>query len=1297
MNLKCRINSVDYNLVQGVTFSEEYNETLDSGSTIITHVGRIENLNPYDDIYIWNSDEEFDGFSQSRSIEKNINASVTKMSDGKFRLLFDKNLPALSNKISIPIIFMVTEANIFTNNYKLQQGITTDILYLVDENATTLSELQLIAYYNEKREVLGYYVDIENVYTNIYITTNIHVILSSDKVLPKFYRHLLIDQYTEEIVNISKRIYKYKIELFSETKGLETIQLPNISITQPLNIKKKKSVYQYAKDFVNLYSPLIKVKFVDGSWAFTQKYVLDDSIEEIFGSVYSPDFSLNSPNLRDVLNKLFIVKDRIPYVKDNVIYALDITERKNTFNLNEGTITNIVGSKSSDNYCNNLKRKYENALSQDKSCRMIEYLGFRNSSESLLTIDNMRLETRFPIYKINKIYMCYYKRGSIYEMDSTTDTGKKVMFLCKQDITKLVKLNNERDLLSKDWIDFETSGKPKNIDELATFKICTVGYDIGSNLITGWGNKYEYVEGIENGITWWKREATYIENILRNVDSYTPFGIYNYGYVTSNIDDNKQMIFDQSDIFKNIITEFSNDSLSLKGLIFLIDYDAFYSGTIIHTKDNPTSDITINDNSSSSLTLLEQDGLFQKEKINRFGNKGITINARYNDISEMQELGSVYEYDGETDVIIYHREYSIFNNVINCTYYGTKDYVLKNYFTSVFAKHRTYNLMSYNESVLRAENKKAFILLSKNEAYYENQNYQFLLSDFTKEPAFTILSCFNKTPTPSSKNAFIDINKINYGYISFNNNDYACDINAFVSGYSLCFNLQMFDNVSGGVYIETPEPSVDTSVEDDYKGSIQKWYLTVDDSETGFAENMGFYICHIDQQEEFGDQVQNYSAEKISEIYSKLFALPKIQIEKKSNTIGNVYKLNKDNKEQLNLTFQFEPITNDDNVMFSQWMMKLSDLLSNYRKFDEDVEVYDVDKYNFSINVLTCSIKGTAESTLLGLSWFIPVMVIELSENDFSKLSTRSGLNGRFAFTQNELSVGDSAWWFTNSIIAYTFDAKEISYIDDEKIKIKGEQVVIVDEAALGPMRTYYSNVEIVFKRQNYIGGNPVSSGTRYYSTAYIGSYIRNCDLYDENKIRYENVTAGTNDYQFSNGTIIERTGDFISISDFKTETCKVTDLGSSNITMYLKNMFVVLSNETMKKTLVYDEYSFSNFNIDASLKVTDYFKLKTDENGIRYIEVDLSNVSSDVKSIQYWYLEREDDTVYNSGTYRFVFGVNITDEDIEKGYVKVNISMLSSISKTVYDINYNIVGKITNYASPDNKKKYGEDQYYDV
>ena len=482
MNLKCKINNVEYKIVDGATFSEEYNETLDSGEIIISQVGKID-IKPFDDVYI-------------------------------------------------------TGRN-------------------------------------------------------------------------GFYKHLLIDSFIEERLNLTENLYKYKISLFSETKGLERVQIPNITITQPLVLSKRKSVYEYLKQFVNQYSPKIKVAKNENEWEYKNKYTLCPLLKSKFDNVFCPDFSLNNPTLRDVLTQLMIVKDMIPYVKDNIIYALDITARNGEFDMNPECVNNIVGSMASDSYMDNLKRNYNEALSQDNATHMVEYLGFRNSDEALLTIENLRLEMRFPIYKVNRVLMCYYKKVQILEPNKEVFTD--MMMLCKQDITQLVKVESERNLLSKDWNDFSAT-KPKNIDELAKFRLATIGYEIGSKEIDGWGTKYTYPSG------WWDVSKTYVENIVAYMDEFYPYGINTYGYIKEMSETSGTIKVDGT-WRDNLISPFSNASAGLKSLFFIVDYDGFYSGTVIHSKDDSIGELTINDNPSSSLTVLESDGLYEKEKANRLGNK----------------------------------------------------------------------------------------------------------------------------------------------------------------------------------------------------------------------------------------------------------------------------------------------------------------------------------------------------------------------------------------------------------------------------------------------------------------------------------------------------------------------------------------------------------------------------------------------------------------------------------------------------------------------------------------------------
>lgn len=1235
MNLKCKINGIEYtNLVQGINISEEYNETLDSASIILSDVAMIKDLKPYDDVYIY--DGEFNGYGE---------------------------------------------------NYKL----------------------------------------------------------------PSFFLHFLIDQFTEEMLNPSKNAdeirYKYKIDLMSETKKLETIQLPNFSITQPLDIEKKKTVYSYIVDILDLYNPMYKVG-KDGEWHYQKKYFVDASIKEIFDKVYSPDFTLNTPNLRDVLTKLMMTKDKIPVVKNDVITCLDISKRNGEFDVNIKYISSIVGSRSSDNHCDGLRRVYNNALSQDSTCKMVEFLGFRNSDSGMLTLENLRLETRYPIYKINKIYMCYYKKIKVVDKEQNP-AGEKI-FLCKQDISKFVKMNNERNLLSEDWVDFEKKvNSGITLDELSKYKLATVGYDIGSNFITGWGIKYNYVESRV-----FDKTKTYVENILRIIDEKNPYGIYNYGYITSSKDfyfngDGYIISGLSGSLADRVVNVYSNLALFMKSLFFEVDYNAFYNGSIIHSKDNARDDIIMNDNSGSSLTLLEQDGVYQKEKVNRFGNKAIQINATYDDFSQLQPLGSVYNYGNDKDVIIYHREISINDNVINCVYYGTQDYVLKNYFTSVNAKHRPFNLMSYGESVRRSENKKMYLMMSKDKYYYENEN---IVLNIDNSFINKFLSFYKESELGLSKGNFIFGEKINYGYFVYNNEKYASDINAFTSGSSMCFNIAMYDNVSGGVYIDateeklepvmnfTPELSIDgalgmetklkyTSEKEDYmRGSVQKWHITSNE-ETGFAENMGFYVAHNDFNDLFSekkvlDDNQEDNVKKI--IKEHIMVLPKIysNIENTTtNIIGNEFKINKDNKELIDMTFQFELLSDSEDILFSPWILRLSDLLGNYLKFANDKTAEDFEVAESPYQIITSTAVhdyyyNYGESNQQSQLRFDPIMVLQFPESALKKIEPKTFV-ATFEFSEDVSGKSDYDKT-TKDLIYYKFETSEIINYNEEEgiIELKGKQNLKFDGGFLGIKPTPYNDEAVLtLKRIDRIGLTDVPEGYVWFSNCQVNYGGTNKLFYDvqyfgdngvltyddgNKKLYINNELSLSNFYCSTKKTLDIENGfgmeeDSFDINNYEIQNGFFVNKNDAEETLYYQNMFVITSANELKKEVVYDELlSISDY---SAYRPNEFFSIEDNPNGNggKRLKVNCANGAwvrgSDgrpipAKSISVWY---KDELSYENNTeglittgekgYHFVFGINTGFVTVPSD-IYINLSLLSKKDRRVFDEGHNLIGYVKNESN---------------
>lgn len=1344
MNLKCMINGKEYPLVQGVTFSEEYNETLDSAVIIISQIPKIENLKPYDDVFIY--DNEFKGFPYKGLIISDIVIVNYNTFENPY-LLVDANFKVVDTSIEVitPDRELVSNLNLYVK----------DTCYLT--NGTTTIPCRI----SEDNIIVG----LED--ENYVITKNSKYYSRNTGVLPnnnRFYKHFLIDQFTEDLINIEDSFYKYKIELFSETKGLEAIQLPNISVTQPRDINKRINVYDKMSNFISVYSPKIKMS-VDNTiknFNYVNKYVLSNDLANTYKDTYSPDFSLNNPNLRDLMTHLMLTKDCIPYVEDNMIKALDITKRHGEFDFTKGEISYINGSRSSANHCDNLRRSYQNALSQDNTCKMVEYLGFRNKDNALMTVENMRLETRYPIYKINKIYMCYYKKGKIlvpneetltdsrqvtirtgdkgtfvlevegtvknvkivssnnrvttsyttkyndtlkesrvtisynttYTEESSTinteiiyvpnnysDKPKEKIFLCKQDITELVKLNSERALLKEDWNKFEAK-RPNSIEELAKYRLCTVGYDIGENKISGWGTKYKYPQG------WWEVSKTYIENILSCVDSINPFGIYQYGFIVQNIGGLRpnETFSVQDDVFASTVNPFNNASLFLKSLFFEVDYNAFYNGAVIHSKDDGEDLITINDNSSNSLTLLEQDGLFQKEKINRFGNKAYTISARYTNINDLQPLGCTFGDDN----IVYHREYNIYDNVINCIYYATKDYVLKNYYTSVYAKHRPYNLMSYEESINRSENRKIIAYLSDTKPTYQDKNLPFDVSGGLLNKIFSFAK---PTVEPSSIDAFTYEDKINCGLID---KKYLSDVNGFVSGNSLCFNLRMYDNASGGVYIKDKEPKFNPIIPSgDFTGSVQDWYLDVDDVETGFKKNMSFEVFHINSNTYFKDNVLVEDENVIKQIFDNtLFKLPLLNVNDsdKLNVLKNESEIYKDNKEIIDMTLQIEPIAKKNSrFIFSQWLMKLSDLLSNYNKFNKDLNIVDI--YGFdSVQKIAYGTSRIQETN--GTMNYLPMMLVIFDKEYFNNLdkSQRYTVNGSFNYDVEEYLFTE---WVLDRFVKYKFICRDINTITNDTLYLSGNQTITRDNGFWGKVIDYNTNVAYKLKKITKIGVKDIPDDIVVFSNVeIIDAKITNW-CFPESKIYYidENgdkvyLDKTTCRFTIEKNTFIDY--EFPKRESFTTSPLNIVSKDVEN-KAYKKNMFVVLSDKEIKKEIVYNEYAYNKNNPNdlpnkTDLDITDIIQVKNNK-----IIIDLTNIQVGTKSIQYWFLDnikysrtKQNNTqagIWNSdftkSSYKFVFGVNLTPQDFINGKVEIYINALNNRDFRVFNNNNVLIGKL--------------------
>lgn len=1155
MNLTVRIHDIEYkaNIAQGITFSEEYNETLDSGAVRISHIPQIKNLKPYDDVYIYESGDGEDYFDNHIALWRQGGG----LHDGD------------------------------------EEGIP-------------------------------------------------------------FYRHLLVDRFSEDVINLSQGIYSYSIELFSETKGLETIQLPNISVTQPLNISKKIDIYTYLVRFTKLYSPKYKTiarkSNNNNAWTYVQKYTVAPELEAIFGGIYCQDFTLSNPTFRDLLSTLMVTLDMIPYVKDNVIYAKAISERTGSFDMetekNEGRVSKIVGQMASDDYCDGVRRQYSDALSQDGTCNFVEYLGFRNNNTPLLTLDNMCINTTHKIYRIKKFLMCYYKTGMI--INNKTLESRDIYFLCKQDITPLIKLQNEWEMLDQDW----RTMNPSNIYELSKYKLGTVSYSIGGNSINGWGTRYQSVQEAEILPVAYDFTHTYIENIIKFVDPMNPYGEYTQQEIKSAYLKNNNIIdwdIDKCTFTANVGIDaiYQPEGLSriqkLKTIFFEIEYSGFYDGALIHTRDNGNDNIYQNDNVSSSLTLLEKDGFAQKEKLNRFANKTHVINGRLDgknySVSKLLKLGNTCKIGNDDDVIIYRREYSIYNNYIIVSYAGIQDYVLKNFYTSVYARYRTNQLMSYGESTNRSETRKVILMLSKDKKF-KDENTFFKITDMDKRvESREFFSAFIENNNNADINTAI--------IISGDNKRFFVDEQTFTSGNMLCFNIEMPDNASGGNYIQEYTSAFrllydDPSAEEDYYiGSTQKWYDIVDDLETGAIDNFSFILNNREITPIIAvDKTDNSSL--VKELYDYSKNLPKNDI-----TISNIIKneinisdevLYKDNKDRINFTIQIEPISDSqDDIVFGDYFIRLSNLAFPY------------DDGKNETNKLIPTHK-----TELYYDMLVPFII-----NGYSTLG------GIYTYIKIERDVAQN-------ILNYIYTNGYTDTNNDNPELTKMVPINVSFSFASDDKSFYFNATGIGYENIYYKTGQPVV-GTEY--NIYLKGVGAKNDMPINNIIF--SMIQNYSDYYESYESDVKPSSDY-------TQNGYINATYIDTLQKINQNMFVQYDTEKyIDKTYIYKilPYDINKDEYFEDKKTSEVFQIVGDGDESK-IRVNLENVPKNTKSVNYWYFDfntaynkdytNKEDIIYSytpeQSGYRFVFGVNVTPEDIARGYIDIYITKTTNRDERVFD-----------------------------
>ena len=765
-----------------------------------------------------------------------------------------------------------------------------------------------------------------------------------------FYRHMLCYSPQREQLSIDENdlsyikehpdgemyrswYFNYSISLVSETKGLEKIQLPNRTVTQPMRTTalesrngKARALYDVAKEMVDLYSPYIKYTDDGETWEPYRKYHFysgDDTTHpgyktvQLLKATNCPEMSFQLPTLREVLNRIFSAVDAIPVVKDGIICHLSLKDRNDRFKVWEKKDKSLVSTgrwgrdvwqMDGGSYTDRIVREHSNSISKYSTTHMVEDVGFKNRDSGKLTLDNLRLELTYPIYDIRKVYMCYWK---------TKGGDDTCVYKVRQDITKLVLRNEKRQLLSEDWTKYSAQ-TVESEEEFAKFKYATIGFSQYSNYISGWGERYTYLK--RGFFTNFSYTNTVIENIFNFYNRSNPYGDIDMGNITEDLDNgyyrltftagniyrpfnDKPTYIDANDndakktIYEGTLSKyftveasseqdswFTDFTLFLKTLFFEVEYDGIISSSIMMSKSDHDGPIVTRDNPVNSMAFVEDDGVNERKKVDRLGNASLVLDQVCINTNELKKIADYRTDDPlidnekplHEDEIVYRRSFTVFKDHIEAQYNLCKDYVLRNYFTSVYTKLRPFSYTSYNESVERKENKSVQIYLSQKHSYYQTpDSFRNVYVDDENDFVSKMLSFYK--PTKYSDTTGEAVNDANnncaYMYIPTAAPEstvvgkywglFESDYLKYSSGNALCFNITMSDSVSAGVYMSRYAPNfgkyvsstlfstIDTEKNlDMLSGSLQEWYLFPADEDTGRIETMQFGIGRNDTNDD---------------------------------------------------------------------------------------------------------------------------------------------------------------------------------------------------------------------------------------------------------------------------------------------------------------------------------------------------------------------------------------------------------------------------------------------------------------
>ena len=965
-------NTSAYDLVVGSVFKEELNETLDSGSIIISNVepSRKLELEPYQYVYIYDTGSDFKKyFLVDNFVENYVNLdtpyyeyTIALMSETK--LLEKIQLPnrTIRNPLNAPQLkvneligqfckLYIPSVKYFNKNSNTwsyhqiidyQSVIDVNSIFNVDCPDMEFNHPTLRQVLTSLMQVVGCLPRVINhklTYINLRTKPTEFIIPSDRKYIVSTSNSS--DSYNTSIQTLGENIVGENNIVKNETLGFRDVEnvflkhTENLKLTTEFPIKEVKSLKMNVP--VNFYFGMGVIHL--GDTFISNNFVYDNNLTKTkigFEIYYSSDLG-NNIQLRYCFEKVSYLNNNFGKVIYQVLTRSEIYEETATKSIvNESYV-----------YSNTLKDN------QDYNLIVIELRKGNDYGYYLISVDN--------------VYHFYMP--TLYIVD----------------LTSLVFETQKRKLKRTDL-----TYSPETIEDMSKYYYTTLEYTYGSNDINGFSQQYDYVEWygkyenilISNIATIYKSNLDYLGELEDRIIKY---------YFTLMPSDITKFRIDRTDY--NIVDNVLNTSLSpYSAYTFNITYIPFNNVNLKFDKSkNIPLQLTQLDNQESAIPSLTAFALREQEKVERIGNNVVKINAsNITNLNEINALNTKYN-----DSIIFSKEIAYYEDFCNVNYIATKDYVLKNYFTNIQTKYRAYRYVEYSNTVLRIENRKYYVYLNERSFngsdtlgvgnLTDKQNRKKKINDYflgnlvNEETIFDTLD-YNIKATTDNKMYRNDLS-----IIKFNNN--------------IALNYRDFDSISGGIGIQDP-----TQVKN-LGGYIQKWYIR---DGLNYNTYNGTYFVDFSFIPNYGTELENLflTEENLLAYYNKQLKLPLVVNDDfnpttytgkmiyicESRTSGQTLFSQsapyfKSQDEVLSETIQFEYLSASEDLILGTHFVDYDRFITNakigYIEISEDFN-YDFEKVYTKTNETIKNIRrNTINALVISLTNELNYIIVAYNDTNY--------------------------------------------------------------------------------------------------------------------------------------------------------------------------------------------------------------------------------------------------------------------------------------------------------------------------